>query len=182
MTMNIPIEVVPYDPGWPEQFEIEKAHIQAAAAPFLLRIEHIGSTAVPGLAAKPVIDILIAVTSLGDDVHFIPPLESLGYVYIQKHEAVFPQRRYLHLIRENRHLVHLHMVEETSDFFRDQLLFRDYLRAYPETAAEYAALKLELAQRYRDDREAYTDAKGEFIQGILMLARNENPNNQHLME
>ena len=105
MTTNIPIEVVPYDPGWPEQFKTEKARIQAASAPFLLRIEHIGSTAVPGLAAKPVIDILIAVTSLSDDVHFIPPLESLGYVYVQKHEAVFPQRRYLHLIRENRHLV-----------------------------------------------------------------------------
>jgi GrpB-like predicted nucleotidyltransferase (UPF0157 family) len=173
MTSLIPIEVTPYDPEWPEKFQREKDRIYRLIRPYINTIEHIGSTAVPGLAAKPVIDILIAVTSLNDDVHFIPPLENLGYEYIQKHEDVFPQRRYLHLIRGGKHLFHLHMVEPASDFFRDQLLFRDHLRNHPEDARAYAALKLELAQKFRQDREAYTDGKSGFILGILASEKKE---------
>lgn len=174
MSTNIPIEVVPYDAGWCALFEVERERVFTAAGTFIKRVEHIGSTAVPGLAAKPVIDMLIAVTSLADDIRFIPPLEALGYKYIQKHETVFPQRRYLHLIRDNQHIAHLHMVEENSTFFRDQLLFRDYLRTHPETALEYGRLKVELAQRHREDREAYTDGKSAFIQGILALAKQDD--------
>lgn len=182
MSTNIPIEVVSYDPGWPEKFEVEKGRILSAAGQYIAVIEHIGSTAVPGLAAKPVIDILIGVTSLSDDKKFIPPLEALGYEYIQKHEAVFPRRRYLHLIWENRHLVHLHMVEPSSDFFRDQLLFRDFLRNHRQAAADYGALKVDLAARFRDDREAYTDGKSAFIQGVLALSKQGVPTTESWSE
>ena len=136
-----------------------------------------GSTAVPGLAAKPVIDILIGVRSLGDAPLFLPPLASLGYEYIQKHEGVFPERRYLHRLVNGLHTHHLHMVEPDSIFFKVQIAFRDYLRRHAETRDQYSALKFDLAQRYHNDREAYTDAKSAFILSILELAEKESGSN-----
>ena len=126
-----------------------------------------GSTAVPGLAAKPVIDILIGVHRLSDDRFFLPPLADLGYTYVPEHETVFPERRYLHRIVDGRHTHHLHMVKPASEFFRVQLRFRDILRAHPEEAARYAALKYDLAARFHDDREAYTNGKSDLITAIL---------------
>jgi len=167
----IPIEVVSYDPRWPVAFETARRGIVAAIGEFITSIEHIGSTAVPGLVAKPVIDILIAVCSLADAPCFLPPLAPLGYTYIPEHEDVFPERRYLHRIVDGRHTHHLHIVEPGSEFYRVQLLFRDYLRAHPHIAAEYAALKVSLAQQYKFDREAYTESKSDFIQNILRIAR-----------
>jgi GrpB-like predicted nucleotidyltransferase (UPF0157 family) len=167
----IPIEVVPYDPRWPALFESSRREIDAAIGGFITSIEHIGSTAVPGLAAKPVIDILIGVRSLADAPLFLPPLASLGYTYIPEHEDVFPERRYLHCIVDGRHTHHLHIVEPGSEFYRVQILFRDYLRAHPHAAAEYAALKVRLAQQYQFNREAYTESKSDFIQNILRIAR-----------
>lgn len=171
MPEAVPIEVVPYDPHWPALFEIASRVIRAAIGEFITGIEHIGSTAVPGLAAKPVIDILISVHSLADAPRFLPPLAPLGYAYVPKHEDVFPERRYLHRIVDGQHTHHLHIVESGSEFYRVQLLFRDYLRAHPQAAAEYAALKYRLAEQHRHDREAYTDGKSTFIQEILRLAQ-----------
>jgi GrpB-like predicted nucleotidyltransferase (UPF0157 family) len=171
MPVSEPIVVVPYNPAWPLQFEEEKARILAAISPFVDCMEHMGSTGVPGLAAKPIIDILIGVRSLADAPLFLPPLVSLGYDYIQKHEAVFPERRYLHRLVNGLHTHHLHMVEPDSNFFMVQIAFRDYLRRHADARDHYAALKLDLAQRYSNDREAYTDAKGDFIQGILAKFR-----------
>jgi GrpB-like predicted nucleotidyltransferase (UPF0157 family) len=91
-------------------------------------------------------------------------------VYVPEHEDVFPERRYLHRIVEGQHTHHLHIVEPGSEFYRVQLLFRDHLRAHPQVAAEYAALKVRLAEQYRLDREAYTDSKSAFIQNILQQA------------
>ena len=167
MSARIPVEVVPYDPLWPHLFAAESQRILALIAPYVQCIEHMGSTAVPGLAAKPVIDILIGVHSLADDRYFLPPLASLGYSYVPEHEEVFPERRYLHRIVAHCHTHHLHMVEAASNFFHVQLRFRDILRAHPEEAACYAALKLELAARFRDDREAYTDGKSTLITAII---------------
>jgi GrpB-like predicted nucleotidyltransferase (UPF0157 family) len=166
----IPIEVVPYDPRWPAMFHAASREIRAAIGAFISSIAHIGSTAVPGMAAKPVIDILIGVHSLSDAPLFLPPLSPLGYVYVPEHEDVFPERRYLHRIVEGQHTHHLHIVEPGSEFYRVQLLFRDHLRAHPQVAAEYAALKVRLAEQYRLDREAYTDSKSAFIQNILQQA------------
>lgn len=171
MASNIPIEVVPYDPRWPGLFELEKASLMPAFGEYLCCIEHIGSTAVPGLAAKPVIDILAGVRSISEAPRFIPALQDLGYEYIPKHEAVFPQRRYLHKILNGRHTHHLHIVEPSSDFFKVQILFRDHLRRCPEDAARYADLKYRLALEFRNDREAYTDGKSQLIQEILQSAQ-----------
>jgi len=166
----IPIEVVPYDPHWPAMFHAASREIRAAIGAFISSIEHIGSTAVPGMAAQPVIDILIGVHSLSDAHLFLPPLSPLGYVYVPENEDVFPERRYLHRIVEGQHTHHLHIVEPGSEFYRVQLLFRDHLRAHPQVAAEYTALKVRLAEQYRLDREAYTDSKSAFIQNILQQA------------
>jgi GrpB-like predicted nucleotidyltransferase (UPF0157 family) len=174
MHTSSPIVVVSYDPAWPLQYEAEKSRILAVIAPYVVCMEHMGSTAVPGLAAKPVIDILIGVRSLSDAPHFLPPLVSLGYDYIQKHEAVFPERRYLHRQENGQHTHHLHMVEPDSNFFKVQIAFRDYMRLHPEARDEYASLKLDLAQKFRHDREAYTDAKSAFINAILELAEKES--------
>ncbi|HPS41583.1 MAG TPA: GrpB family protein [Anaerolineaceae bacterium] len=167
MSAHIPVEVVPYDPLWPHMFSQESQRILALIAPYVQVIEHMGSTAVPGLAAKPVIDILIGVHRLSDDRFFLPPLADLGYTYVPEHETVFPERRYLHRIVDGRHTHHLHMVKPASEFFRVQLRFRDILRAHPEEAARYAALKYDLAARFHDDREAYTNGKSDLITAIL---------------
>ncbi len=171
----IPIEVVPYDPRWPALFAEASREINAAIGEYIYSIEHIGSTAVPGLSAKPVIDILVGVRSLADAPLFLPPLAPLGYAYVPENEDVFPERRYLHRIVEGRHTQHLHIVEPGSEFYRVQILFRDYLRRHSEAANEYAALKIRLAELYRHDREAYTDSKSCFIQNILRLAE-KHPN------
>ncbi len=175
MSGIIQIEVVPYDPRWPTRYERARSALTAAIGGYICSIEHIGSTAIPGLAAKPVIDIMIAVNSLDDASAFLPLLAPLGYAYIQHHEAVFPERRYLHRIVRGRHTHHLHIVEPASDFFRVQLLFRDYLRSHPDAVAQYADLKYQLAEIYRYDRESYTNAKSWFIQHILQMAENDPP-------
>jgi len=162
-----PVNVVPYDPEWPRLFEEEKARILQDIGSNVISVEHMGSTAIPGLAAKPVIDILIGVRSLADAPLFIPPLIAHGYEYVSRYENEMPFRRYLHRKVNGEHTHHLHMVEPDTDFYRLQLAFRDYLRAHPEDRNEYAALKLWLAEKYRNDRVAYTDAKTDFIQGIL---------------
>lgn len=180
MRASAPIVIVPYDPAWPLKYEEEKIRILAAITPYVMCMEHMGSTAVPGLAAKPVIDILIGVRSLGDAPLFLPPLVSLGYEYIQKHEAMLPERRYLHRLVNGLHTHHLHMVEPDSDFFKIQIAFRDYLRRHQDTRDQYAALKLDMAQKYSHDREAYTDSKSAFILSILELAQQESESNPTL--
>jgi len=172
MSTIVPVEIVPYDPRWPARFTRARRAIMSAIGGYIRVIEHIGSTAVPGLAAKPVIDILIGVRSLEDAAAFLPPLAPLGYTYIPQHEAIFPERRYLHRIVNGRHTHHLHIVEPGSDFYRIQLLFRDYLRSHPDAVGQYAELKYRLAEKYRNDREAYTDAKSGFIRDILQRAEN----------
>ena len=167
MEAKSPVYVVPYDPAWPQWYEEEKARLQADIGAYVHSIEHMGSTAVPGLAAKPVIDILIGVHSLADAAQFIPPLVTRGYEYVQRYESEMPFRRYLHRKIEGVHTHHLHMVEPQTQFYRSQLAFRDYLRQHPQACREYADLKLALAERYRNDRVAYTDAKSDFINAIL---------------
>lgn len=161
--------VVPYDPTWPLLFDEEKERILTEISQYVVSVEHMGSTAVPGLAAKPVIDILIGVRSLADAPHFIPPLFSLGYEYVNRYENEMPFRRYLHRKVNGEHTHHLHMVEPDTNFYKVQLAFRDYLRAHSKICDTYAALKFDLAEKYRNDRMAYTDAKSDFILGILEL-------------
>ena len=164
---HAPVIILPYDPAWPSLYTAEKERILNEIGQYVVNIEHMGSTAVPGLAAKPVIDILIGVRSLADAPLFIPSLLPLGYDYVNRYEDEMPFRRYLHRKINGEHTHHLHMVEPDTDFYKVQLAFRDYLRAHPDDRDQYAALKNKLAEKYQKDRMAYTDAKSGFIQGIL---------------
>ena len=159
--------VVEYDPQWPRRYEEERSRIAAALGGLMTGIEHVGSTAVPGLGGKPVIDIMIGVARFEDGERCVAPLEGLGYEY--RGEAGIPGRLFFRKGQPRTH--HVHLVEQGGDFWEDVLLFRDFLRAHRETAAEYYNLKKELAAKFRTDREVYADAKTPFIQAVLDRAR-----------
>jgi len=174
--MGAPVKVVDYDPNWPLIFEREKAKILSVIAKKVVAIEHVGSTAVPGLGAKPIIDIMVGMRHLSDAQGCIGPLETIGYEYVPEYQVSIPERRYFRKGPSNvpnKHY-HLHMVEYDSDFWRRHLLFRDYLRAHPRTAKEYHRLKKELAAKYRFNRDAYTEAKTLFIESIVAKASGSN--------
>jgi GrpB-like predicted nucleotidyltransferase (UPF0157 family) len=170
------VAIVMYDPRWPKMFEEERVHLQSCLPPDLLgRIEHFGSTAVPGLPAKPIIDVLVEVRSLEETKSRIAPiLEAQGYDYfwrpswgndIPPFYAWFIKRD-----RTGKRTHHIHMVE--SDFEHwDRLLFRDYLREFPVVARQYADIKMKLAQNHHDDRVAYTEEKGSFIREVTKKAK-----------
>ncbi|MEE8347632.1 MAG: GrpB family protein [Dehalococcoidia bacterium] len=164
-----PVQVVDYDPAWPAAYERERGLIADALGDLMLGIEHVGSTAVSGLGAKPVIDIMIAVSDLADGEKCVRPLEGLGYEY--KGEFGIPGRLYFRRFTEGRRSRQIHMVEVGSDFWERHLLFRDYLRAHAQDARRYYELKLRLAAQFRDDRVGYTEAKTEFIRSAEAKAR-----------
>ncbi len=173
--MSVPVKIVDYDPNWPKIFEREKKLILSAVGHIVVKIEHIGSTAIPGLGAKPIVDILVAVNHLKDAGKCIEPLKLIGYEYKPRLEADIPERRFFGKgdpLREQHY--HLHMVELTSDFWKRHLLFRNYLRTHPEAAREYHKLKQQLASEYGRNREGYTEAKTPFIESIVAKARIEN--------
>jgi GrpB-like predicted nucleotidyltransferase (UPF0157 family) len=163
-----PVEIDSYDPAWPVRFAEEAGVVRGALATWLVGpIEHIGSTAVPGLAAKPVIDIMVAVQTLEASRPAIAAASALGYCY-------FPYRP------ESEHWFckpspafrthHLHLVPIDSAQWLRAIAFRDYLRAHSDVAVEYEALKRRLAREYRHDREAYTEAKHPFISRVTDAA------------
>lgn len=164
-----PVVIREYDSEWPRLFEEEKAAILDAIGHVVAAIEHVGSTAVPGLAAKPIIDIMVGVRRLADAQQCIVPLQRIGYEYVPEFEVSLPERRYFRKGSPRTH--HLHTVEVGSDFWERHLLFRDHLRAHPEAAKAYGELKRDLAVRYGADREAYTEAKTPFIRAAEDLAR-----------
>jgi GrpB-like predicted nucleotidyltransferase (UPF0157 family) len=165
------IVIADYDRRWPALFEEETARILDAIGRWLVDVQHVGSTAVPGLAAKPVIDIMPGIRDLADAPHCIGPLETLGYEYMPQFEDEMPFRRYFRKGEPRSH--HLHMVEPGSDFWQRHILFRDYLRAHPQAARQYAQVKRRLAAQFGSDREGYTEAKSGFIQDIEERARRE---------
>lgn len=165
------VVIVDYNPTWPALFEQEKARLLAVAGPWIEDIQHVGSTAIPGLAAKPIIDIMIAIYDLNDVEKCVAPIESLGYGYMG--EYGLPER---HFFRKpppdgwQGRTHHIHMVLKGSNQWINQVSFRDYLCTHPEAREEYQDLKRALAQQYGNDREGYTDAKQEFIFSILRRA------------
>jgi len=170
------VAVIPYDPRWPQMFEEEREHLRLCLPPdFVGRIEHFGSTAVPGLRAKPIVDMLVEVRSLEETKRRVTPvLETQGYDYFWRPTwGDDTPPFYAWFIKRDSHgnrTHHIHMVE--SDFEHwDRLLFRDYLKEFPEAARQYAALKVELAQAHHDDRLAYTDKKSAFIREITKKAK-----------
>ena len=166
--MEAPIEIVGYERGWPAQFEEERDALQHVLGPWLAGpIEHIGSTAVPGLAAKPVIDIMAAVETLEKSKPAIGAAATLRYCYFPyradiTHWFCKPSAEY------RTH--HLHLVPIGSPAWVGPIAFRNYLRAHDDVAAEYEQLKRGLALKFRFDREAYTEAKREFIETVTAKA------------
>lgn len=164
--MERPVVIVEYRPEWPAQAEAEMAAIRAALGFRLRAIEHMGSTSVPGLAAKPIVDLMAGLQSLEDASACVPLMESLGYRYRPDLEADMPERRYFSKDIGGVRAFQVHMVELDGEFWRRHLVFRDALRADPALAAEYAALKRRLAAQYGTDRVGYTEAKTDFIQAV----------------
>ncbi|NNC73846.1 MAG: GrpB family protein [Sphingomonadaceae bacterium] len=163
------IEIVDPDPAWPDAYAAERRRIEAALdGTKWLAIEHYGSTAVPGLPAKPIIDILMAVPSLDAAREAFPGrLAQLDYVFWSDN----PKLDRLYFVKGMppygaKRTHHLHVCERPSAMW-SQLGFRDYLRDHPDEAARYALLKRELAARHADDRDAYTDGKGDFIGAVM---------------
>ena len=159
------ITVVDYDPRWPRMYEEDRSAIVQALGPLVRGIEHVGSTAVPGLAAKPIIDIMLGVAA-GDLDTIIEPLAAIGYEYSPDWEISMPLRRYFRRITaDNAHSHHLHAVPYGEALWTRHLRFRDYLRTHPEAVRSYGELKKRLAGEHRGSID-YTFAKTEFIQAI----------------
>jgi GrpB-like predicted nucleotidyltransferase (UPF0157 family) len=168
---SAPIVIVDYNPRWPIMYEEEKALILGAIGHIIADIEHIGSTSVPWLGAKPIIDIMIGLHRLDDAVECIPRLEGIGYTYVPEFEARVPERRFFRKGPDAARSHHIHMVERASAFWADHILFRNYMRTHEEDAMLYLLLKKELAARFGSNRQGYNDAKASFVEAILSKAR-----------
>lgn len=171
MTANrrdAPVHLEPYDSSWPAAFERERELLQPVLEPWLTGpIEHIGSTAVPGLLAKPVIDIMAAVEGLDASRGALPVVEDVGYRYAPYRPEVM---HWFCKPSPSHRTHHLHLVPFGSRLWIERLAFRDYLRRNRATAEAYAELKTELARRHEFDREAYTDAKSPFVRRVVERA------------
>ena len=161
-----PIIIADHNAAWAARFEAERVLLTRVFEGAVVDIEHVGSTAVPGLAAKPIVDIMLGAQTLDVVEARIPALEANGYEYVDIYEDVMPERRYFRKNDNGVRSVHLHSVVTDDAFWRRHLHFRDYLRANPEAAAEYQSLKRGLAEKHRMDPEAYMDGKSAFIQAI----------------
>lgn len=162
-----PVIIEDYDPRWPERFETLHARIGGALGPLAAAIEHVGSTAVPGLASKPIIDIDVLLQSRTDVQSAIERLAAIGYAY-QGDLGIAGRGAFRAPASEFRH--HLYVCPSNSQVYRQHLAFRDYLRIHPEDVCAYGLLKRSLASRYGSDRDGYTQAKTEFIEAILKRA------------
>ncbi len=158
------VSLTPYDPAWPKLFGDEAEFLWATLPKTIIkRIEHFGSTAVPGLAAKAVIDLLVEVSSLEETTRqVVPLLESHGYDYFWRTDVKVPYPWFIKRDAKGKRTHHIHMVEADSKWW-DRLYFRDYLRIFDDDARRYENLKRTLAEKYPNDRQGYTDGKSEFI-------------------
>jgi GrpB-like predicted nucleotidyltransferase (UPF0157 family) len=168
--LNDPIEVVDYDPRWAEAFEYERKRLSEVLGDLARAIEHVGSTAVPGLGAKPILDIMVGVERPPLPERTLPALGALGYQY--RGDSGVPGKQYFRTDPRTRHL---HVVELGGEDWVRTLAFRDYLRAHPAAVREYEALKRELARLHRDNRTRYLEGKASFIQSVLKRAEADGP-------
>lgn len=165
------VRLVPYDPGWRALFEEEKARICKSLGEPAPDVQHVGSTAVPGIDAKPIVDMAMAVDDPNDAESTIrASLDALGWEL--RHEAVLTGNR-LFFVKGQPRTHHLHVVERDSDVWTDMLLFRDFLLEHPDVAAKYCSFKKDLAKEFATNREAYTRGKGPFIESAIAVARGE---------
>lgn len=174
--------MVPYDPNWPVQFEEERRRIVEAVGHIVAGVHHVGSTSIPGMPAKPILDIAVLLHKFEDGERCIEPLESIGYFHKGMDEVDIPGDRFFlrgHPPQEGcadgevirTHVLHMYTLD--SPIKRNHIAFRDYLIADPEVAAEYARLKLALAGKHPDDRTSYSAGKGSFIREVIAKAAEE---------
>jgi GrpB-like predicted nucleotidyltransferase (UPF0157 family) len=171
--------VIPYASDWPSQFARVQAELLLGFADIFVQVEHIGSTSIPGLASKPVIDVLLGARSLAAIESKIGNLALLGYQYVPKYEQAIPMRRYFVKPEENSALrVHLHAVVVGSPIWQEHIAFREALRSDDALRVQYQALKVELAAQFPHDKTSYTQAKAPFVRSVLASIRifhSENP-------
>lgn len=160
------VKLYPCDPVWPQAYATEQERLLSVLPGLFIDVQHIGSTAVPGLAAKPIIDILAGVTSMAAAESVIAPLCDSGYTTSAEYNATLSDRKWLMRWADGRRTHHLHVVVHEGPVWREWLCFRDALRAHPALAARYAELKADCAGKHPTDREAYTQAKAEFIRSV----------------
>ena len=168
--MPEPIVIAEYDSEWPARFEAAHAGISEAAGRWLVSIEHVASTAVPGLAAKRIIDIMPGLRHFDDGHQCVAPLGELGYEYRGEY-GVAGRHYFVKSNAQGSRDQHVHMVVAGSDFWTRHLLFRDYLRVHSFVAREYGRLKYALARRYPGNRMAYLDGKSQFVESVLWRAQ-----------
>ena len=164
------IAVVPYNPEWPRRFEAERALLERVLAPWLEGgVEHIGSTAIPGIAAKPIVDMIAGVADLEEARAAHGPLEAEGYLS-EPHRPEIAHHFAKPALELSVRIFGLHLTEPSSSLWRERLAFRNALRADRSLAAEYEAMKLRLASRHGADIQAYTNGKRDFVHRVLVAA------------
>jgi GrpB-like predicted nucleotidyltransferase (UPF0157 family) len=166
-----PVVLSEYDPQWPSVFEEEKQKILEATSDQTFAIEHIGSTSIPGTTTKPEIDIMIGVPEISQTEALIHALENIGYIYFKRFEEFAPERRYLRKSDGLTPLFHIHMVEENGFFWRDRLIFRDYMRNHPSEVERYSSFKKDFISKNGTDRQAYSEAKKKVVDDIIETAQ-----------
>jgi GrpB-like predicted nucleotidyltransferase (UPF0157 family) len=160
------VKLEPHTEQWHQLFAEEKARLHQAVGDCVIAIEHVGSTSICGIAAKPIIDIAVSLEKIADGERCVEPLENIGYEYRGEHGIA--GRCYF--VKGEPRTHHLHLVESNSGFWASHLLFRDYLREHPKTGKEYEMLKKELAEKYPENRNAYLEGKTVFIENVLRIA------------
>jgi GrpB-like predicted nucleotidyltransferase (UPF0157 family) len=165
------VELSPYRSEWKRLYETEAERLQSIVGDRLLACEHIGSTAIEGMAAKPIIDLLAVVEDLEIARDLVPELEAHGYEY--RPDGDVRGRLFFAKGPRTNRTHYLSLTERDSDFYREKIAFRDYLRERPAVAREYEQLKRELANEHPDNRDEYTEKKGVFIERILERAMSE---------
>ena len=162
---NEKVKLSEYSPAWEKLYKKEEKLLIPIVEKYGLGIEHIGSTAIPGSKAKPIIDMVIGVKSLKDGEKLIKPLKKLGYKC--RHDASIEKRYFFTKGNKTQTSYHLHIVRFNSSLWKNQLLFRDYLRKHKDVVKKYNELKEELAEKYKDDRKKYVAGKDKFIKSVI---------------
>jgi GrpB-like predicted nucleotidyltransferase (UPF0157 family) len=161
------VHLAPCDDAWPAMFQAERQRLEAALPGAFQEVQHIGSTAVPGLPAKPIIDLLAGVRSMAEADALVEAICRAGYTTSHEFNATLADRRWFMRAAHGRRTHHLHVVVHGGAVWQARLAFRDALIQDAELAARYAALKWRLAEQHRQDREAYTQAKSDFVEQTL---------------
>jgi GrpB-like predicted nucleotidyltransferase (UPF0157 family) len=166
--MSLRIYIADYDERWPALYEEVGGPLAEAFGDYMVEMQHIGSTSVPGLGAKPIIDIAVDLRDYPLPQEVIEAVEKLGYTHMG--EYGISGRHYFKRYDEDGLMVHVHAYSPGNDELTKHILFRDYMRTHPEAARKYELLKRDLASKYVDQRQVYTESKSDFVQEILRKA------------